>query len=83
LCSIPAKGTNYSSNGSGRDAYIVRSNGGFYPEQTIAAHTKTFVKQLRVNWERIPINQRNMERAKSSLIRKHLQVKLHDEMRTI
>lgn len=83
LCSIPAKHTNYSSNGSGRDSYVVRTNGGFYPEQTIAAHTKTYVKQLRVSWERIPINKRNMERAKSSLIRKQQKFQRDEDIRTI
>lgn len=44
---IDAKHTNYSSNGSGRDGYISRINGGFYPEQPVAAYKLTYVEQLR------------------------------------
>jgi hypothetical protein len=42
LAHIPSKNPNYQSNGGGRDTYIVRSNGGFYPAHTIAEYQKTF-----------------------------------------
>ena len=32
LCHIPTKYISYNANGSGRDSYIMRTNGGFYPE---------------------------------------------------
>jgi len=44
---IEAKHTNYSSNGSGRDGYISKINGGFYPEQAVAAYRQTYTEQLR------------------------------------
>ena len=35
---VPAKHVFYTSNGTGRDGYIGLSNGGFYPEQPVAAY---------------------------------------------
>ena len=42
LCSIPSKHVGYFSNGTGRDSYIARNNGGFYPDQTVAAYQQTY-----------------------------------------
>ena len=52
-----------------------RSNGGFYPEQTVAAYQKTFINQLREH-PKIPTRQNNVLRARSSLIRKSCQQQL-------
>jgi len=38
LCRIPSKHVGYYSNGQGRDSYIAKTNGGFYPEQPVAAY---------------------------------------------
>jgi hypothetical protein len=72
LCRIPSKNVGYNCNGSGRDLYIFRTNGGFYPDQPVAAYQKTFENQLRIGWEKQPTNQWNMERAKRSLIRRRM-----------
>mmetsp|Transcript_16093 Transcript_16093/g.27180 ORF Transcript_16093/g.27180 Transcript_16093/m.27180 type:complete len:134 (-) Transcript_16093:640-1041(-) len=72
LCHIPSKHVSYVSNGSGRDSYIVQSNGGFYPEQTVAAYQQTFVNKLREHPRR-PYNPNNALRAKSNLMRKTFQ----------
>ena len=42
LAHIPSKNPNYKSNGGGRDSYIVRSNGGLYPPDSIAEYQKSF-----------------------------------------
>jgi len=42
LAFIPSKAPNYKSNGGGRDSYIVRSNGGLYPPDSIAEYQKSF-----------------------------------------
>lgn len=42
LAHIPSKNPNYRSNGGGRDSYIVRSNGGLYPPDSIAEYQKSF-----------------------------------------
>ena len=39
---IPQKYVFYTTNGSGRDSYIVNNNGGFYPAQTVAQYKKQF-----------------------------------------
>ena len=72
LCNIPSKHVGYFSNGTGRDGYICRTNGGFYPEQPIAAYQRTFVNQLRVGYARTPMNPKNQLRARSSLRIKQL-----------
>lgn len=38
LCHIPSKNVGYNCNGTGRDLYISRTNGGFYPDQPVAAY---------------------------------------------
>ncbi|CDW85150.1 UNKNOWN [Stylonychia lemnae] len=43
----PQKYVFYTTNGSGRDSYIVNNNGGFYPSQTVAAYRKQFFDQFR------------------------------------
>ena len=69
LCAIPAKKTNYCLNGSGRDTYIYRTNGGFYPDMPVAELQHTFHAKLREH-PKTPINEKNMQRAKSSLMKK-------------
>lgn len=43
----------YFPNGSGRDGYIARTNGGFYPAQPVAAYQQTYVARLR-SYDREP-----------------------------
>jgi len=58
LCNIPSKHVSYTANGSGRDSYISRTNGGFYPEQTVAAYQNTYVNKLRF-YNQQPINSKD------------------------
>ena len=46
---MQAKATTYVPSGSGRDSYISKSNGGFYPPQEIAAYQNNFKDQLRLS----------------------------------
>lgn len=39
---LAAKTINYNNNGSGRDSYIAKSNGGFYPSLGVAEYTMNF-----------------------------------------
>ena len=57
LCKIPSKHVAYFSNGTGRDGYIARNNGGFYPEQTVAAYQQTYQNQLRIGYKKTSMNQ--------------------------
>eukprot|EP00347_Sterkiella_histriomuscorum_P015523 403356709 len=47
FATIQCKRQQYVSNGSGRDAYICRGNGGFYPPEQIAEYQNTYVSNLR------------------------------------
>ena len=47
LCGLDVKMPNYLADGSGRDTYIVKSNGGLYPQKTAAEFEDTFVNSLR------------------------------------
>ena len=47
LCGLDVKMPNYHADGSGRDSYIVMSNGGFKPEKLAAEFDHTFVHSLR------------------------------------
>ena len=49
---IGGKTTNYFFDGSGRDGYIAKTNGGFYPQQTVAEYTQNFKDQLRVSHQK-------------------------------
>ena len=47
LCGLDIKRPNYQPDGSGRDTYIGKSNGGLYPEKIAAEFDHTFVHSLR------------------------------------
>ena len=46
---VNGKTINYTQNGTGRDSYIQKSNGGFYPDLPVAEYSLNFKEQLRIS----------------------------------